>query len=613
MKILVFNAGSSSLKFAVFDTRAKDSCLFEAEFERFDQFGSTLRFRKGGAANQFERRNETVGSIPEAIENVPRVLREFELSEFEVIGHRVAHGGKSVDQPIPIDFNLLAEIEASIPLAPLHNPANLDAIKISQKIWPNVQQVAVFDTAFHNTIPDRACTYALPQSWRDLGLRRYGFHGISHKYTALITADELGRPITDLQIITCHLGNGSSVCAINRGFSVDISMGMTPLEGLVMGTRSGDIDPGIFAFLYRELGLSSDEVERSLYAESGLKALAGTHDLREIERDAAQGIKNAQLAIDIYAYRVRKYIGAYMAAMGGLDAIAITGGIGQNSASMRRRVCDKFEFIGLHLDDDKNQNLSLSGRPAQQIQEFGSRINVVVVKADEQFMIAKEIEILFSKFQKSKALSLQHIPVSVSARHVHLTADNVRKLFGDGYKLTEMRQLAQAEGWAANETVDLIGPKGIIQNVRILGPLRASTQIEVSKTDTFSLGVEAPIRPSGRLDNTPAIRLRGPGGEIQTHGLIIAARHIHMSPRDAVRLGLQDGDYVDVRLEGERPTVFANTLVRVKEGYVTEMHIDTDEANAAGISYQTRGQLITNATREEVGIVSRKNLQLGLS
>jgi len=471
--------------------------------------------------------------------------------------------------------------------------------------------VAVFDTAFHHTIPARAYTYAVPKEWRDTGLRRYGFHGTSHKYIALRIAKELSCPVTDLQIISCHLGNGASVCAVNRGFSIDTSMGMTPLEGLVMGTRSGDVDPGMFAYLGRECGLEVQAIENRLYKDSGLKALAGTHDMREIEQKAADGDEDAQLAINVYAYRARKYIGAYAAAMGGLDVIAFTGGIGENSASMRRRICDKFEFLGLHLDDDNNQTVSLKGFEAPQVQTFDSRIKVIVTQTCEQYMIAQETRHLLSQRNIISAQKSWHIPVAVSARHMHLSQKDVEKLFGKGHQLTHLRDLIQTEGWATEERVEVVGPKGSLKNVRILGPARERTQIEVSKTDTFTLGIEAPIRPSGKLDNTPVVKLRGSTGEIETNGLIIAARHIHMSPEDAIRMGLKDGDYVDVRLgAGGRGTVFTNTLIRVKEGYVTEMHIDTDEANAAGIEVKTSGELVKNETRQDVDIIARKNMEL---
>ncbi|PJB70612.1 MAG: acetate/propionate family kinase [Alphaproteobacteria bacterium CG_4_9_14_3_um_filter_47_13] len=611
MKILVFNAGSSSLKFGVFDMAIEDCRVMKGEFENFKDSGCTLHYRVGGEQSETRQRHEKPATIEEAIRHVPALLQEFGYEHFNAIGHRVAHGGGEFEEATLIDDDTVRYIESCTPLAPLHNPANLNAIAVSRALWPTLPQVAVFDTAFHHTIPARAYTYAVPKEWRDTGLRRYGFHGTSHKYIALRIAKELSCPVTDLQIISCHLGNGASVCAVNRGFSIDTSMGMTPLEGLVMGTRSGDVDPGMFAYLGRECGLEVQAIENRLYKDSGLKALAGTHDMREIEQKAADGDEDAQLAINVYAYRARKYIGAYAAAMGGLDVIAFTGGIGENSASMRRRICDKFEFLGLHLDDDNNQTVSLKGFEAPQVQTFDSRIKVIVTQTCEQYMIAQETRHLLSQRNIISAQKSWHIPVAVSARHMHLSQKDVEKLFGKGHQLTHLRDLIQTEGWATEERVEVVGPKGSLKNVRILGPARERTQIEVSKTDTFTLGIEAPIRPSGKLDNTPVVKLRGSTGEIETNGLIIAARHIHMSPEDAIRMGLKDGDYVDVRLgAGGRGTVFTNTLIRVKEGYVTEMHIDTDEANAAGIEVKTSGELVKNETRQDVDIIARKNMEL---
>lgn len=610
MNILVFNAGSSSLKFGVFDMSRDDSRVFKAEFAEFKDGLSVLHYRIGGEQGTLQQRTETIATVEDAILRVPEILQEFGFAAFDAVGHRVAHGGETFQNATRIDNDVLKHIEDCTPLAPLHNPANLQAIVLSRRLWPDIPQIAVFDTAFHHTIPDRAYTYAVPKAWRDSGLRRYGFHGTSHKYVGLRVARELGKPVTDLQIISCHLGNGASLCAINRGFSIDTSMGMTPLEGLVMGTRSGDVDPGMFAYLARELGLDAEHIERQLYINSGLKALAGSHDLREVERKAAEGDADAQLAINVYAYRVRKYIGAYAAAMGGVDVIAFTGGIGENSASMRRRVCDKFEFLGLHLDDDKNQAVQLKGFEAPQVQSFDSRIKVIVTQTCEQLMIAQEVNYLLTQ-QAQETPKTWHIPVAVSARHVHLSLEAMEALFGKGYQLTKMRSLSQTEGWAAEETVEVIGPKGSFKTVRVLGPTRPHTQIEVSKTDTFTLGVEAPVRPSGKLEGTPRIKLRGPAGEIETNGLIIAARHVHVSLEDAKSMGLENGDYVDVKLgDGARDVLFSNTLVRVKDGYTTEMHIDTDEANAAGIAFQTRGELVMNETCNEADIVVKKNMSL---
>ncbi len=614
MHILVFNAGSSSLKFGVFDTNSKDSRVFKGEFNRFEKGHCTLHYRCGGEQGTPKSRVEQIDSIALAIQSISRILDEFGFNAFEAVGHRVAHGGPNCNHAALIDDDLLTYIKKCTPLAPLHNPIFIEAIELSQGLWPDLPQIAVFDTAFHHTIPDYAYTYAIPLAWRDLGLRRYGFHGSSHQYIALRTAQELDRSLEQLKIISCHLGSGASICAIDKGRSIDTSMGMTPLEGLVMGTRSGDVDPGMFAFLERELGLDSIEIERQLYSNSGLKGLTGSADLRDVESLSSEGDVAAQLALNVYAYRVRKYIGAYAAAMGGVDVLVFTGGVGENSAAMRHRICTQFEYLGMELDAKKNLDLKLVGFEAPQIQSSRSRVQVLVTQTCEQWMISQEVKALLQKVPISErpgledslkpadsALDQKPIPIAVSARHIHPSQSLVEQLFGKGYQLTKDRGLTQPEGWAANETVELIGPSGSFKKVRILGPTRSRTQIEVSSTDTYTLGLEAPIRDSGNLDGTPTVIVRGPAGEAKTDGLIIAARHIHMNPADAKAMRLLDGDYVEMQLGDEkRSLTFKNTLIRVKESYVTEMHIDTDEANAAGIRFQSTGELINNENREMV-------------
>jgi len=371
MRILVINAGSSSIKFGVFDN----------------------------GEHVFKHTLDNLEKIEDALEKVPSILKENGCKNFDVIGHRIAHGGEAFLEACIIDSKVISAIESCVPLAPLHNPPNLVGISIAQKAWPNVPQVAVFDTAFHQSMPQKAVTYAVPQKWRDLGLRRYGFHGTSHKYVMMRVSEELGSRPQDLRIISCHLGNGASICAINRGQSVDTSMGMTPLEGLVMGTRSGDVDPGLFAFLYRTQGLLPDQIEEHLYKNSGMKALSGAgNDMRVIQQKAENGDEQAALAIDIYTYRVRKYIGAYVAVLGTVDILAFTGGIGENSSFVRQKICNNLGFINLHFDENRNAKVDLKSYEAPQIHAEKSRIKVMVTKTREQWMIAKECEDIMLKY-----------------------------------------------------------------------------------------------------------------------------------------------------------------------------------------------------------------------
>lgn len=571
--ILTINAGSSSVKYSVFDT-AVNTQLVHSEIER-------------------------VTSVEEAVRGIPALLKIQGIIELDAIGHRVAHGGEKYREPQIIDADVIKNIEDVVPLAPLHNPSALEGIKVATLSWPGVPQVAVFDTAFHQTIPECATTYAVPELWRKTGLRRYGFHGTSHKYVMQRVAEELKTPATELRIISCHLGNGASVCAIERGVSIDNSMGMTALEGLVMGTRSGDVDPGLFAYLKRSLGLTVEQIEDALYKESGLAALSGLgNDMRDIETQAAEGHKKAQLAIQVYAYRARKFIGAYAAIMGGVDVIAFTGGIGENSVSMRKRICERLDYLGLHFEEDKNINVKLTHSQAPQIQANHSRVRVIVTQTREQWMIAQETARVLSS-KKEPLKSMPPIPIAVSGHHVHLTEQAVEQLFGDAYRLTIRNQLTQPGFWAAEETVDVIGPRGQILHLRILGPCRSANQIEISETETFKLGVDAPVRLSGDTKGTPVVTLRGPAGSIQTEGLIVAKRHIHMSSADAQAHGLTQGDLVEVDISNSnRALAFRDVVIRVDPSFVTQMHIDTDEANAAHITHGGSGEIIYEQVKD---------------
>lgn len=328
MKILSVNCGSSSVKWKVFERGEREI-----------------------AAGHVDRLNGAQ-TFSDALSEIFATARKVGI---DAIAHRVVHGGEAFDSPTLIDEDVIGAIERAIALAPLHNPVNLRGIQLARDAFPDLPQVAVFDTAFHATLPRRARTYAIA---RDLalkhGFRRYGFHGVSHSYIAKRAADSLRANLDELRLITCHLGNGASIAAVEFGRSIETSMGYTPLEGLVMGTRSGDLDPSIVLELLRSGERSVEEVESILAEKSGLLGLSGSsRDLRDLEALAASGDDAAGLAIEVFAHRVRKYIGAYAAVMGGVDAIVLTGGIGENGASMRRRILQRFEFLGLVLDEDK--------------------------------------------------------------------------------------------------------------------------------------------------------------------------------------------------------------------------------------------------------------------
>ena len=312
----------------------------------------------------------------------------IDAGDLAAVGHRVVHGGDLFAEPVVVDDRLLATVEELVPLAPLHNPANLEGLKVARRLFPDVPQVAVFDTAFHQTMPEHAYTYAVPVAWREEHrIRRYGFHGTSYAFVSRRAAEMLDRPLEETNLVVLHLGNGASAAAVRGGRSIDTSMGLTPLEGLVMGTRSGDLDPAIHGHLHRELGWSLDEIDRALYRESGLLGLAGVNDFREVSQRRAAGDRAASLAFDVYAYRVRKYVGAYYAALGELHAVVFTGGVGQHSAELRAAALSGLSRLGIELDPTRNEERTSSARA---VSTDGSEVAVLVVPTDEEWEIARQ-------------------------------------------------------------------------------------------------------------------------------------------------------------------------------------------------------------------------------
>jgi acetate kinase len=524
------------------------------------------------------------------------------------VGHRVVHGADIFSAPTRLDAESIAIIESLSRLAPLHNPPALIGIRAAIAALPDIAHIAVFDTAFHATLPRRARAYALPHTLvKKHGLRRYGFHGTSHQYVARATAEYLGTGIEALRIITCHLGNGCSVTAVENGRSVETSMGMTPLEGLVMGTRCGDVDPGVLLHLMRVEGLDVDGLDALLNRDSGLSGLSGLgNDMRDIEAKAADGDDACRMAIQVTAHRLRKYVGAYVAVMGGVDAIVFTGGIGENSALMRNRVCQRLGFLGAQFDEDRNRDVDLSlAAPIARISTATSRVQLLVVATDEAREIARQVAGLVQS--QDAVVDAAKVPIAISARHIHLTQPMVERLFGAGHSLTHYKDISQPGQFAAVEKLNLIGPKNRIDGVRVLGPTRPGNQVEISRTDEFHLGLDAPIRNSGDISHSPGIILEGPAGTVALdHGLICARRHIHMHPDDAARFGVSDKDVVEVAIDSDgRDLIFGDVLVRVSEKYVLEMHIDTDEANAAELRRGDGGLLVATGAQ---ATIRRRNL-----
>jgi acetate kinase len=383
--VLVVNAGSSSLKYQVLDADTGETSA-SGLVERIGGPGR-LRHTSGG---ETQEQDVSCRDHTEALDAARTALREHgpdlgELGLFAV-GHRVVHGGPDFTEPVVIDDDVVATITDLVPLAPLHNPGNLEGIRGARAAFPDVPQVAVFDTAFHQTLPAEAFTYAVPAPWRDRHrVRRYGFHGTSHRYVSRRTAELLGRAPEDCNVIVLHLGNGASACAVRGGRSVDTSMGMSPLEGLVMGTRSGDVDPALGAYLGRVAGLDTTAYDDALNKASGLKGLAGASDLREVEDRRDAGDPDATLAFDVMVHRLRKYVGAYAVLLGRVDAIAFTGGIGENSSAVRQAVLSDLEVLGVELDESANDC-----RGAERLVTTPrSRVAAWIVPTNEELEIAR--------------------------------------------------------------------------------------------------------------------------------------------------------------------------------------------------------------------------------
>ena len=408
MKILVINSGSSSIKYQLFDGQTM-APLASGLVEKIGEPGSrvkhsALRTRKRPAGTTFELKtieDVQIASHRQGLALMVDLLLDDEIGviaspdDIAAIGHRVVHGGERFSQPTVITDEVKEAIEALIPLAPLHNPANLTGIEVAQELFPAATQVAVFDTAFHQTMPATAYRYAVPTNlYEEHGVRVYGFHGTSHLYVTKQAIEYLGRPPAETNLITAHLGNGCSITAVKGGQSIDTSMGFSPLAGLIMGTRSGDVDPALPYFLGTALGMSFDEIDRLLNKQSGMLGLTGQNDLREIEERQMKGDADAQLALDMYAYRIKKYIGAYMAALGRVDALVFTAGVGEKSDIVRALACQDLNHWGIRLDPQKNRQGGTAA--VTEIQAAGpagapaSVVKILIIPTNEELEIASQ-------------------------------------------------------------------------------------------------------------------------------------------------------------------------------------------------------------------------------
>ncbi len=391
MKILVLNCGSSSIKYALYNMDDQ-SVMTSGGAERVGMDGAFVKVKLANG-----EKKQIMHDIPEHTEGVkfifslltdPEIGVIKSLDEIDAVGHRMVHGGEKFNKSVVLNDEVLKAFEAVSDLAPLHNPANLKGVRAVSELMPGLPQVGVFDTAFHQTMPKKAFMYAIPyELYKEYGVRRYGFHGTSHRYVSQRVCDFLGVSPIGKRIITCHIGNGGSISAVVDGKCVDTTMGLTPLEGVMMGTRSGDIDGGAITFLEKKLNLDADGMSNLLNKKSGVLGITGkSSDMRDVENAANAGNERAQLALDMYFYRIKKYIGAYAAAMGGVDIIVFTAGVGENQIGMREAVCNGLEFLGVKFDAKKN---NVRGEEAI-ISADDSKVTVTVIPTDEELMIATD-------------------------------------------------------------------------------------------------------------------------------------------------------------------------------------------------------------------------------
>lgn len=399
MKILVINSGSSSIKFQLLDME-DESVLASGLVERIGEEEGVIKceFHPDSEKEHVVKQATAIPDHTSGMRLAVDILSDEDhgvikdRSDIEAVGHRVVHGGEDFHEPIVISEEVMKAIENNVPLAPLHNPANIDGIKVAQELFSTVPQVAVFDTAFHQSIPPHAYHYALPyELYEKERIRRYGFHGTSHKFVATECAHLMGKPLDTLNLITIHLGNGCSMTAVKNGKSVDTTLGLTPLEGLVMGTRSGDVDPAIHAFLARNCGMDMDEIDRLLNKDSGLKGLCGMNDMRDIHDAIADGDQRAKLALAVQTYRNKKYLGAYMAVLGRVDAIVFTAGIGENDEVVREKTVEGLEPFGIVMDlevnDQRIKKPTLLSKEESKVQIWG-------IPTNEELAIARESKTL---------------------------------------------------------------------------------------------------------------------------------------------------------------------------------------------------------------------------
>lgn len=594
-KLLAFNAGSLSLRWDYFDTADASRRISG----KISGLGGMAQHRVSGAASLDER-----VEAPDLRAAVDLALDQLAAAGLvgpggeglSGVGHRVLFASDRPGSAARLDDALVRQLMKA-GFEPWGQQRRLQALVHARERLSEVPHFAVWDGAFFQTLPEFARLYGLPyRYYKQYGLQRLGFQGLSHKYVGMRAALHLGEAFESLEIVSLHMGNGVSLTAIDHGRAVDTSMGLTPLSGPVQGQRCGDVDPGLLLHLMEVEGAAPERLARMLERESGLLGLSGiSNDMQTLLEAAERGDARALLAIEVFCHRVRRTAGAMASSLDEVDALVFTGGIGEHSAGTRARICQGLSHLGVVLDDAANQR-GLDGAEAATLHHPDSKVQVLVVDDDEARMIARETVRALTRGDLNRtvlAAQERPIPIGVSAHHVHLTQAHVEALFGAGHELTPKAPLKQPGQFAAEERVDLVGPRGSVERVRVLGPVRSATQVEISRTEEFQLGIDAPVRNSGDVADTPGLLLKGPAGQVElAEGVICARRHIHMHPDDVAHFGVHDRDVVMVEVGGDRKLVFGDVLIRAKESYVLEMHVDTDEANAAELSSGMTGRLV---------------------
>jgi acetate kinase len=605
LKVLVLSFSGDELIFSLYDTET-GSQVVRGCFKELSSERSFLSFFVGSREKRLPVLNRDLPQVFALLIDT-LVKKENALlakaDDIAAVGHHLISGGELFGESTLVNKDVLGQLALLNPFLQRLNANAVAALTEAQRALPNAQHIAVFDSAFHTTLPSYASLYALPYELaREKGIRRFGFHGISHQYAALKAAQYLNRPYNELEIAVCHLDREASVCAVDHGRSVDVSAGFSPDEGLVTGTSPGSIDPNILFYLSEQAGFTCKEAAILVKEQGGLRGLAGLPpSLKEIEAHAEGGHHRALLAYKLYCYTIRKKIGESQAAMGGLDVLVFTGEFGHASHGVRSLACQGLACMGIRLDEKRNSSLLMTDDVAL-VSQPDSPVKILVVRPNRTLMIARETLKALRIDNAAQILKKQEniaVTIEISGHHVHLSKEHIEILFGKGKELEVEHELSQPGQFASKQKVTLVGPKGTIERVRVLGPARSQTQVEIAMTEQFKLGIEPPVRESGDLEGTPGITIEGDAGSVTlAKGVICARRHIHMSQEEALGFGLHDKDVVRVRVSGDRELIFGDVLVRVSPQFKLAMHIDTDEANASHLKNGDIGYIENIQSRE---------------